>query len=180
MITAIKGLTLLVFLNCLIQDTYAQDYGYMTPRELQMIEQINELRADPGSYITYVEEYLEVGWKPPGEQEAALELIDTLKKLGPLQQLNPSRSMYQDAKAHGKWMRRTNKFEHSTYNCYENLAAGNTYTRNVIIDLLIDNGVPSRGHRWNLLEPSLKYVACYEVKPIFGHLGQWSVVQQFN
>ena len=171
---------LLVFTIVLAIPVAAQDYSYMTSREQQMIREINELRADPASYIPYVEKYLEgkEGWR--GAKEAAQELIDTLRNMSPRHQLKPSKQMYQDAKAHGKWMRRTNKFEHSKCNCYENLASGNVVTRNVIIDLLIDNGVPSRGHRWNLLKSGHRYVACFEVFPIFGFIGQWAVVQQFN
>lgn len=40
----------------------------------------------------------------------------------------------------------------------ENIAYGNTSARQVIIFLLIDDGVKSRGHRVTLLNPDLKFV----------------------
>lgn len=49
---------------------------------------------------------------------------------------------------HGQWQKRI----------AENIAYGNTSARQVVIFLLIDDGVKSRGHRQVLLNPELKFV----------------------
>ena len=42
--------------------------------------------------------------------------------------------------------------------CAENLAAGNNAPEEIILQLIIDDGVPSRGHRTNLLTPDFNIV----------------------
>ncbi len=49
---------------------------------------------------------------------------------------------------HGQWQKQI----------AENIAYGNTSARQVIVFLLIDDGVKSRGHRITLLNPDLKFV----------------------
>ena len=46
----------------------------------------------------------------------------------------------------------------STDICAENLAAGNDAPEEIILQLIIDDGVPSRGHRTNLLTPDFNIV----------------------
>lgn len=49
---------------------------------------------------------------------------------------------------HGQWQKQI----------AENIAYGNTSARQVVVFLLIDDGVKSRGHRITLLNPDLKFV----------------------
>jgi uncharacterized protein YkwD len=49
--------------------------------------------------------------------------------------------------------------------------------RQVIIQLLIDFGVPGYGHRYNLLDPRWTHVACYEAGL---HEGMYRWLQNFG
>ena len=46
----------------------------------------------------------------------------------------------------------------------ENLVGGEKSVRILVIQLLIDSGISSRGHRYNMLDPSWKYIGCYGYK----------------
>jgi uncharacterized protein YkwD len=45
----------------------------------------------------------------------------------------------------------------------ENIVGGTIKkgVRGMVISLLIDSGISSRGHRYNMLNPEWKYVGCY-------------------
>ena len=42
----------------------------------------------------------------------------------------------------------------------ENMVGGEGNARSLVMKLLIDSGISSRGHRYNLLNPEWKYVGC--------------------
>lgn len=56
-------------------------------------------------------------------------------------------------------MAKKNVFEHSSLPYSENLSPGYRDIRKAIVDLLIDDGIPDRGHRKNLLSEKIKQVA---------------------
>ena len=43
----------------------------------------------------------------------------------------------------------------------ENLVGGQITARMSVIQLLIDSGIPGRGHRYNILNPIWTHVGCY-------------------
>lgn len=135
----------------------------ITSREQEMINEINHLRTNPARYCTYVEEYLQKHEADEEVKEAAKELVGILKKLKPLNSLTINTVMYNDARQYGLSMAKKNVFEHSSLPYAENLSLGYKNIRDAIVDLLIDHGIPDRGHRKNLLSEKIKHVAVYEV-----------------
>jgi uncharacterized protein YkwD len=135
----------------------------LTSREQEMINEINNLRSNPARYCTYVEAYLQKNDVDNDVKVAAKELINVLKKMQPLNPLTINPVMYNDAKQYGLSMAKRNVFEHSSLPYAENLSLGYKDIRDAIVDLLIDDGIPDRGHRRNLLSEKIKNVAVYEL-----------------
>ena len=60
----------------------------------------------------------------------------------------------------------------------ENLVGGPESVRESVIILLIDEGIPSRGHRKTLMRPDWEYVACYKIGMVGDMPNVW--VQKFG
>lgn len=154
-------------------------FAQMTEREQQVLDEINLVREHPADYIKYIDPFLEY-WNSSAEEKAtAEELKKELKKLQPLQPLVFSPELYASARKHGEYIAKTGKFVHSDCNCGENIQYGNSEVRNAVIDLLIDNGVPERGHRKNILNSEYKYFAVYEITKTVGDM-DYIFIQQFD
>ncbi len=162
------------------------DYSFMSADEKSMIEEINLMRGNPQGYIPYVEAYLEefrkAGWDAAttaDEVSTSRELIAILKKLEPLSILRPHKELFNVAKLHGTDLQQMGKIQHRgsdgsmPYNRViqgtdlsdgnENIVGGTTFVRESVITLLVDSGIPNRGHRTTLLNPDWNYVACYRI-----------------
>ena len=162
------------------------DYSFMSADEKSMIEEINLMRGNPRGYIPYVEAYLEefrkAGWDAlttADEVSTTKELIAVLKKLEPLSILRPHKELFNVAKLHGTDLKQMGKIQHKgsdgsmPYNRViqgtdlsdgnENIVGGTTFVRESVITLLVDSGIPNRGHRTTLLNPDWNYVACYRI-----------------
>lgn len=135
----------------------------MTEREQKVLEEINLCRTNPQLYMQYIDEYLIYHNSVAGEKATARELKKILKKMKPVEALVFSPELYEACKTHGNYIVKTKKFEHSDCVCAENIQYGHEDVRYAVIDLLIDYGVSSRGHRENILNPEFKYFAVYEV-----------------
>jgi len=135
----------------------------MSARESQMVDEINLVRSDPAGYIKFVKEFLKTA--KPGKRTgaAANELMDELKHLQPLGALRINMDMYRDAKAYGVVMMQNNSIEHSDLPYNENMSFGIENIREAVIDLLIDEDIPDRGHRRNILKKNISMVAVYEL-----------------
>lgn len=172
----------------------AKDFPYMTIREKQMIDEVNLLRQNPSGYIPFVEEYIksmedEIKNDPSmsamysEELSTAYELIDVLKVTDPLSTLRPHEGVYDAAKAHGEDLRKNTQFGHvGSDGSYpwdritkfapdlndgnENLVGGPYEIRQAVLLLLVDSGIPDRGHRKTLLNPHWNYIACHELGQI--------------
>ena len=151
----------------------------ITGREQQMIDEINQLRTNPAKYCTYVETYLQKYDADEDVKIAAKEVLTILKSMKPLTPLTISPVMYNDAKQHGLLMSKKNVFEHSSLPYAENLSLGYKDIRDAIVDLLIDDGIPNRGHRKNLLSEKIKQVAVFELPGKVQDIG-YCYVQEFK
>ncbi len=149
------SLSILLFL---FQSAYAQ-----TEREKDMLKEVNLARTNPKEYIKFIDDYLTYWESGSAERRTANELRKVLKRMKPLEPLVWSDDMYKDAVKHGKRMKRANRFKHSSLPYAENLVGGNETVRLSVVDLLIDHGVSGRGHRKNILDPSITEFAAHEI-----------------
>ena len=135
----------------------------LTSRELEMINEINILRTDPLKYYSYTEIYLQTKNISKEEKEAVKEVQVILKKMKPLNALTVNMAMYNDAKQFGFTLIKADELMHSSLPYSENLSLGHKEIKDAILDLLIDHGIPDRGHRKNLLNPNFKQLAVVEL-----------------
>lgn len=172
--------------------------SFLKPVEQEMVDEINLLRSNPAGYIPYVQEYIkeiQAGRAFSRSTTAAYELIDELRRTGPLSILEPSECVYRAARKHGEEAVRVGSSNHVGQDgswpwdrvrreCpqmkegNENLVGGPDKIRVSMLLLLIDDGIPTRGHRKTLLEPKWRYVACYKSGQV-GHMPN-SWIQKFG
>ena len=150
-----------------------------TEREKKMLDEINYVRTQPKKYAEYINSYLDHWDSGSSERRTAEELRKQLLQMKPLKPLAFSKDLYDAAKKHGDWMKRTRRFEHSDLPYGENLVAGDSIIRFAMLNLLIDDGIPNRGHRKNILSPEYTETAAYE---ILGKVGSdtFVFIQEFN
>jgi len=122
-------------------------------------------------------------WHYTNEEQvkALTTLINDLKKLKPLSILKPDSGIYNAATKHAKdqdnhdWKLmhtgsdgsdpwdRIRFFSPTMSFGNENIAGNSMYivtARDIVIQLLVDSGIPGYGHRYNLLDPAWTYGAC--------------------
>ena len=150
-----------------------------TDREKEMLKEINYVRTNPQEYVQYVQSYLDHWDSGPSEIAAAKELTKILTKMKPLAPLEYSEELYLAAVKHGAWMLRTKKFSHSDLPYAENLVMGDDQIRFAVLSLLIDDGIPSRGHRKNILDPESKEFGCHEILGSFNDY-EFIFIQEFR
>tara|TARA_B100001250_G_scaffold395969_1_gene401441 strand:+ start:129 stop:1196 length:1068 start_codon:yes stop_codon:yes gene_type:complete len=148
----------------------------------EMIKEINFVRQYPKVYASIIANYLSdesKSWRglKKDEYEAGVELIEELKLMSPSQLLYPKKCVYEAAKKHAEDCKNRGFTDHtgsdgsspfSRVSSYcdglegnENIVGGTKNARILVIQLLIDSGISSRGHRYNMLNPSWKYIGCY-------------------
>lgn len=160
----------------------------LTDMERGLIEELNALRTDPAGYAKHLRTYRgyfqgNVVWLPGAEaglrtQEgvpAVDEAIRVLERTKPMGALTHAPGMSKAARDHVRDLARTGSVSHqgsdgswpdgrlARYGTVigtsgENLQFGAATARDVVINLVIDDGVPSRGHRKNMLEPAYRVV----------------------
>lgn len=166
----------------------AVDADYMTENERNVVLEINKLRSDPRAYCKeYLEPMLNMynGRKlfMPGSDpiltregiSALKDAIKYLKKASPAPILYPDARLKKSAKDHQQDQSRTGSTGHvgsdgsnirqriERYakwqgSISENIFYGDADAHSVVLHLVIDDGVPGRGHRINFLDPKHNYV----------------------
>ncbi len=165
--------------------------SYLTDLEKQVLFELNRARTDPRGYAKHIKAMLRMYegniLQYPGEiaivtvegAAAAKECYDFLMNAEPLDSLRPSRGLSLAAKDHAEDQGVTDEIGHTgrdgssafeRMNRYgqwlttagENIDYGNNDARRIVVSLLIDDGVSSRGHRTNIFNPQFKAagVAC--------------------
>jgi hypothetical protein len=181
------GLVMYVFLSCpaaalsaewpdslLKKCQTAQSTGYLTAEEKAVVMYINMVRINPKLFAdTYLKDYVDT---------AAIEktsyLSSLLKDLNNMQAIGfiePKFDLYEMAKKHATEMGVKGKVGHNsptgeTYEMraahlskrykkvFENCQYGYGDALSIVIDLLIDEGIPSLSHRKSLLNPEVLYI----------------------
>lgn len=154
--------------------------GNMSQSERDLLNEINQVRANPQAYVSYLEQlrplfkgkqYTATGRVPLLTEEgwtAVDEAIKALRAAKPAGSLNPSRGLSLAALAHVNDQSMTGNTGHQSKNRMmiedrvkpfgdwqggigENITYGNDSARERLLTWLIDDGFPSRGHRNRLL-----------------------------
>lgn len=166
----------------------AANAKYLTPIEKEIVYEINLFRSNPSKYAKEVlvplTQYYErkvlhyPNDKPLKTKEgvhALKECIRDLKNVSPLPLLYPSHGLTKAANDHVKDQGRSGKTGHNggdrssskdrierygkwNVTIAENISYGGVTPRQILIFLLIDDGVSDRGHRKSLLNPDFKTV----------------------
>lgn len=166
----------------------AKNVSYLSFIEKEIVLEINRFRANPAKYANdYIAPLAKYYDKKilhyPNDKsimtregvEALQECVRVLNKETPQPIITPSIGLTKAAKDHVKDQSKTGKTGHTgndssdlkerierhgnwQVRIAENIAYGNSSARQVVIFLLIDDGVKNRGHRKNLLHPAFKTV----------------------
>lgn len=159
----------------------------LSAMEREVVAELNLARTQPQAYAKFVAElfpyYRGRRLERPGRialrtqegRAAAEEAVRFLRKAKPLKLLRTSRGMSLAAQDHVRDLERTGNTGHrgsdgskpwDRLNRYgewqtrvgENVDFGSHTAREVVISLLIDDGVSSRGHRKNIFESAFRVV----------------------
>ncbi len=193
----------------------AAHVNYLSSLEKEIILEINKLRTNPAKYATEYIAPLEKNYKNkllyyPGDQplrtregvRALHECVRVLKKQPALSLVHPSAGLSMAALDHVKDQSKTGRTGHrgsdrSTsrermerygewkVRIAENIAYGGKSARQIVIYLLIDDGVPGRGHRKNFLNPDFNYVGVaagdhpvYRVMSVMDFAGSYKTIKK--
>ncbi|MCU0644897.1 MAG: CAP domain-containing protein, partial [bacterium] len=153
----------------------------------EILKELNFARQHPKKYATFLEQertyYVGKFIKRPGEItiitkegiSAVDEAIRFLKKVNPVAPLNHSAGMSRAAMDHVRDQGKRGALGHkgsdgsqpadrvSRYGKWletvgENIAYGRDVARDIVICLIVDDGVPHRGHRDNIFNPQFRIV----------------------
>jgi hypothetical protein len=179
----------------------AANASYLSSLEKAIILETNKLRSNPAKYAEEYIEPLAQNYKNnllyyPDDKplmtregvSALHECVRDLKKQVALPILHPSKGLSMAARDHVKDQSRTGKTGHTgsdrstsrqrieryvnwDVRIAENIAYGGITARQIVIYLLIDDGVKSRGHRKNFLHPDFRYVGVSNgAHPSYGNM----------
>ena len=164
----------------------AKDASYLNELEREVILELNKVRSNPKRYSEeYIEElftafkgdlYFYPGQDPVKSKEGIkplMECIQVLRNTKPLPILSPaeglakaSRILVKDQQFGGIGhitrngstpQKRIEKYGEWNINSGEDISYGSFEARQIVIALLIDDGVPDRAHRKNILNKHFKY-----------------------
>jgi len=180
--------------------------SFLTGREKKMLLEINIIRCNPAGYVPIVEAYIneqEASMKDmiSGQDwvkdsiATCHELIEQLKTTPRLSILKPHAGVFKAAKLHGDEGKAKNDLGHQgsdgswpwdrvlrhapeLNDGNENLVGGPKGVKKSVMLLLVDSGIPNRGHRTTMLNPGWKYCACYEVGQVGNMPNYW--VQKYG
>lgn len=157
----------------------------MSKKELEVITEMNLARTKPAEYAKFVEAHLRrfdgdkmfrdggVNIMTQEGTAAVKEAIEFLKKAKPLPPMTPSEGLALAARDHANDTgpqgltghkgtdgsmphERIQRHGKVTSTSGENISYGPDEARSIVMQLIIDDGVPNRGHRKNIFSPQFK------------------------
>ena len=137
----------------------------------QLIEELNRLRSDPAKYASHLEDRLKYYRKNilrlPNQvplvtkegDRAVKEAIRALRSTHSLPTLKEDKGLAAAARDHVREIGPKGLMQHSRIppGVGEVMSFGPERSRDVVIELLVDDGVPNRGHRKLLLDSKFRY-----------------------
>jgi len=164
-----------------------EDLDFLSDLEQEVIQELNLARTAPARYAEFLEQYKEayvgswirIGGRVPVETTegaaAVNEAIHFLKSTSPCPILKLSKGLSQAAREHMEDQgpeglishngtdhstpkERMNRFGQLDISYGENINYGDFTAREIVMMLIIDDGVPDRGHRKNIFNPSFTVV----------------------
>lgn len=172
--------------NIAVIDT-ARNADYLSQGEKDVVMILNKARTNPALFArTYLE-------SQRNSSNYARECYQQMLAMSPVGALRPSRALSMSAKDHAVDMGQNGRTGHdgtdgsnmsSRIRRYgqwqrtisENCSYGHSDPLQIVLQLLIDHGVPSRGHRKNILNGSSGYVGV-SIQPHNGY--RFNCVQDF-
>lgn len=166
----------------------AASASYLSALEKEVIYEINLFRANPAQYAElYIaplaKHYDKRILRYPGDKpiqtiegiKALNECVRVLKNVSTIPVLYPDQRLSNAARDHQLDQQKNGKTGHAgsdqsnlkqrierygkwKFTIGENIAYGNSGARQIVVFLLIDDGVKNRGHRTTLLNPNYKLV----------------------
>jgi uncharacterized protein YkwD len=162
-------------------------WAFLSDLEKEVIHELNLARTQPRQYAEYVKDMLQYFdgkyYKYPGEitlvtqegKSAVKECYEFLMSVDPVGPLRGSKGLSLAASDHVDDQGPSGETGHTgsdgsspfdrieRYGSWlstagENIDYGNNDARRIVLSLLIDDGVPSRGHRTNIFNPDFKAV----------------------
>lgn len=172
------------FLSALLLQAQAPSPERATAFERAVVQEMSEARVTPLAYARHLKAlrpYFEgTLWRLPGKtplrtEEGVVALDDALRFLETTRPAGPLRfneGLARAARAHARYLGAQGLLSHQgadgggpaarldrlgRWNALvaENISTGEEDPRMVVIQLLVDDGVPGRGHRKNLFNPGL-------------------------
>lgn len=167
-------------------DDTAQN-AYMTEAERAVVAELNLARTQPKKYAEFIEQWTDyydgklrklpdrVPVRTKEGVKALREAVSFLNRQTPVHALEPRRGLAHGARDHVADMgpsgatghkgydesdvgERVNRYGRWQRKVAENIAYGSESPREVVMDLIIDDGVKSRGHRKNIFDPDFRVV----------------------
>ncbi len=155
-----------------------------TAFERAVVQEMSEARTRPKAYARHLRELRDgfegTLWKRPGRVplrtdegvkalDEAIAFLESARPIGPLrfnpglalaarrhaQDLGPRGALEHTGSDGSRLSERLNRLGTWHGLIAENISTGEAEAREVVIQLLVDDGVPGRGHRHNLFNPDL-------------------------